>query len=69
MKKIYLVQKMERDSFKKWARKGIKVESLQCYGQVMTMWSQSKRKAINSCREKNREQNFEVFFVNLISAF
>ena len=69
MKKIYLVQKMERDSFKKWARKGVKVGRLDCYGQVMTMWSESKRNAINDCREKNREQNFEVFFVNLISAF
>ena len=69
MKKIYLVQKMKSDSFKRWARKGIKVESLQCYDQVETMWCESKRKAINSCRKKNREQNFEVFFVNVISAF
>ncbi len=38
MKKIYLVQKMERDSFKKWARKGIKVKSLDSYDQVETLW-------------------------------
>lgn len=69
MKKIYLVQKMERDAFRYHARKGVKVGRLDCYGQVMTMWSESKRKAIKSCREKNREQNFQVFFVKLISAF
>lgn len=69
MKKIYLVQKMERDSFKKWARKGVKVKSLQCYDQVVTMWCESKRKAIISCREQNHEQDYEVFFVNQIPAF
>lgn len=69
MKKIYLVQKMERDSFKKWARKGIKVKSLQCYDQVETMWCESKRKALKSCREKNREQKYEVFFVVQIRVF
>lgn len=69
MKKIYLVQRMERDAFSYHARKGVKVGRLDLYGQVITLWSQSKRKAINSCRKINREQNFQVFFVNLISAF
>lgn len=69
MKKIYLVQKMERDAFRYHARKGVKVGRLDWYGQAITMWSESKRKAIKSCREKNREQNFEVFFVKLISSF
>ena len=69
MKKIYLVQKMERDAFRYHARKGVKVGRLDCYGQVITMWCESKRKAIKSCREHNREQNFEVFFVNLIEVF
>lgn len=69
MKKIYLVQRMERDAFRYHARKGVKVGRLDLYGQVITMWSESKRKAINSCRKKNREQNFQVFFVNLISVF
>lgn len=69
MKKIYLVQKMERDAFRYHARKGVKVGRLACYGQVITMWCESKRKAIKSCRKKNREQNFEVFFVNLIQVF
>lgn len=63
MKKIYLVQKMQRDLFKKWARKGIKVNSLDCYDLVITMWSERKRKAIKSCREYNHKQNYEVFFV------
>ena len=69
MKKIYLVQRMERDAFRYHARKGVKVGRLDLYGQVITMWSESKRKAINSCREKNRKQNFQVFFVNQISVF
>lgn len=63
MKKIYLVQKMEREAFKFYAHKGIKVHRLDCYGQVITMWGESKRKAIKSCREKNRQQSYEVFFV------
>lgn len=63
MKKIYLVQKMERKPFQKWARKGIKVNSLDCYDLVITMWNESKRKAIKSCREYNHNQNYEVFFV------
>lgn len=69
MKKIYLVQKMERDAFRYHARKGVKVGRLDCYGQVMTMWSESKRKAIKTCREKNREQKFEIFFVSLIQVY
>ena len=69
MKKIYLVQRMERDAFRYHARKGVKVSRLDLYGQVITLWSQSKRKAINSCRKINREQNFQVFFVKQISAF
>lgn len=69
MKKIYLVQKMEREAFMYHARKGVKVGRLDCYGQVITMWSESKRKAIKSCREKNREQNFRVFFVRRIDVY
>lgn len=69
MKKIYLVQKMERDAFRYHARKGVKVGLLDCYNQVITMWCESKRKAIKSCREKNREQKFEVFFVNQIIVY
>lgn len=69
MKQIYLVQKMERKTFVEYARKGIKAMSLDCYGQVMTMWCKSKRKAIKSCREKNRKQNYEVFFVNQVPVY
>lgn len=69
MKKIYLVQKMERGSFKKWARKGIKVKSLDCYDEVQTLWCESKRNAIKSCREKNHEQNFFVFFVTQVKVY
>lgn len=69
MKQIYLVQKMERKTFVEYARKGIKAKRLDCYGQVMTMWCESKRKAIKSCREKNREQKYEVFFVVQIRVF
>ena len=69
MKKIYLVQKMERDSFKKWARKGIKVGNLDCNGLVQTMWCESKINAINDCRSRNREQNDVVYFVNQIDDY
>lgn len=69
MKKIYLVQKMERDSFKKWARKGVAVDNLQNHGQVKTMWCDSKRKAINDYRKQNRKQNYEVFFVRQLNAY
>lgn len=69
MKKIYLVQKMEREPFQKWARKGIKVNNLDCYDIVVTMWCESKRKAIKSCRDKNHKQKFEVFFVTPIKFY
>lgn len=69
MEKIYLVQKMERKTFKEYARKGVKVHSIDCCGQVITMWCESKRNAINCCREKNREQPYETFFVNQIPVF
>ena len=66
MKKIYLVQKMERDAFRYHARKGVTVDHLDCYGQVTTMWCNSKRKAIRDCRNNNRKQDYEVFFVRRI---
>ena len=68
MKKIYLVQKMERDLFKKWARKGIKVKDLDCYSQVETMWCESKINAVDDCRKKNHEQKDEVYFVRQMIA-
>lgn len=66
MKKIYLVQKMERDAFKKWARKGVKCNNLDCYDIVVTMWCESKRNAIKSCRDWNCKQLYEVFFVTQV---
>lgn len=66
MKKIYLVQRMERDAFRYHARKGVKVGRLDCYGHVMTMWYDSKQKAINHCRKLNRVQNFVIYFVRRI---
>lgn len=69
MKEIYLVQALEHLTFKECARKGIKVETLEFHGIVSTLWCDSKMNAIKSCREHNREQNFEVFFVNLIEVF
>ena len=69
MKKIYLVQKMEREEFQKWARKGVKVNRLDCYGQVITMWCECKKNALKECRSQNRKQKYEVFFINQIKAF
>lgn len=69
MKKIYLVQKMQRVIFNEYARKGVKVKSLDCYGEVQTLWCESKKNAIKSCREKNREQQYAVFFVVQIRVF
>ena len=69
MKEIYLVQKMERDEFKQCARKGVKVKSLDIYGRVETMWCESKINAIDDCRKKNHEQQYEVFFVRQMTAF
>lgn len=69
MKKIYLVQKMEREAFKECAHNRIKVNHLDCYGQVSTLWCESKRNAIKSCREKNHEQNYEVYFVTQVKAY
>ena len=66
MKKIYLVQKMKRGLFKYYAHKGVTVDHLDCYGQVTTMWCNSKRKAIRDCRNNNRKQDYVVFFVRRI---
>lgn len=63
MKKIYLVQVMEREVFKEYALKGVTVDSLQYHGQVRTLWCDSKRKAINCCRHNNRNQQSDVYFV------
>lgn len=60
---------MNRISFKYWARKGVKVKSLHSYGQVETLWGESKRKAIRSCREYNHRQNYQVYFVTPIIVY
>lgn len=69
MKTIYLVQKMERKEFKYYAHKGIKVQHLQYHGQVRTLWCESKRKAIMSCRVRNHWSGYEVFFATPIKFF
>lgn len=66
MKKIYLVQCMQRVEFKQCAHNRIKVGNLDCNGLVQTMWCESKINAINDCRSRNREQNDVVYFVNQI---
>lgn len=66
MKKIYLVQKMERDSFKKWARKGIKVNNLDCYDEVQTLYAVSKKEAIWDCRKYNRRFSDYMYYVSTI---
>lgn len=69
MNEIYLVQKMERKSFRKCAHNRIKVKDLDCYGHVETMWCESKITAVDNCRKYNHEQKYEVYFVRQITAF
>lgn len=64
MKQIYLVQKMERDSFKYWARKGIKVNYLDCYEMVQTLYAVNKKEAIWDCRKHNRRFSNYMYFVS-----
>lgn len=66
MKKIYLVQKMERDSFKKWARKGIKARNLDCYDEVQTLYAVNKKEAIWDCRNHNKRFYNYMYFVSTI---
>lgn len=68
MKKIYLVQKMERDAFKKWARKGIKVHNLDCYDEVQTLYAVNKKEAIWDCRNHNRRFSPYMYFVSAIKS-
>lgn len=63
MKKIYLVQKMERKSFRRCAHNRIKVRNLDVNGNVITMWAESKEHAIEYCQRKNVEQDSQVYFV------
>lgn len=69
MKQIYLVQKMQRVIFDEYARKGVKVKGLDCYGEVQTLWCESKKNAIKYCREQNREHDFLVYFVRPLNAY
>ena len=66
MKKIYLVQKMKSDSFKRWARKGIKVHNLDCYDEVQTLYAVNKKEAIWDCRNHNRKLSYYMYFVSTI---
>lgn len=69
MKEIYLVQALEHLTFKECARKGIKVENLECHGIVSTLWCDSKINAIKFCRKQNREWTFLTYFVRRISDY
>lgn len=69
MKKIYLVQCMQRVEFKECAHNRIKVGNLDCSGQVQTLWRDSKINAVNNCRSQNRKQKDVVYFVNQISDY
>ena len=69
MKEIYLVQALERLTFKKCARQGIKVEDLEFHGIVSTLWCDTKINAINYCRKQNRQWNFLVYFVRRIKDY
>lgn len=69
MKTIYLVQRMERKSFRRCAHNRIKIKDLDCYGQVETMWYESKMNAIHYCRKQNRKREFLIYFVRRISDY
>lgn len=69
MKKIYLVQRMERKSFRRCAHNRIKVRNLDVYGNVITMWAESKENAIEYCQRKNVEQDSQVYFVRPCEAY
>ena len=69
MKEIYLVQRMERKSFRRCAHNRIKVRNLDVIGNVITMWAESKENAIEYCKRKNVEQNSQVYFVRPCEAY
>lgn len=69
MKKIYLVQRMERKSFRRCAHNRIKVRNLDVNGNVITMWAESKENAIEYCQRKNVEQDSQVYFVRPCEAY
>lgn len=69
MKEIYLVQALESLTFKECARQGVKVETLEMYGIVSTLWCDDKMNAIKFCRKQNREDNFLIYFVRPISDY
>lgn len=69
MKKIYLVQKMEREAFKKCAHNHVKVSNLDVNGQVVTLWCESKKRAIEDCRMRNQQDFIYTWFVNPIDDY
>lgn len=64
MKKIYLVQMMERNTFKYYAHKGVKVRNMDVHSPVMTLWCDDKKRAIEDCRKRNQHDRNYAWFVH-----
>ena len=68
MNEIYLVQNMSAEKFKHYAKKGVKVNYLDCYDQVITNFATDKQYAIKCCRRDNRTNSEFIYFVTTIKS-
>ena len=65
MKKVFLVQSVDTDTFRKLAKSGVKTHYFDCSAKVITYYGCStKKSAVNDCRTRNRPYNKTRYFVN-----
>lgn len=70
MKKVFLVQSVSTDKFRKLVKGGVASHDLDCYAQVTSYYvCSSKKAAINDCRKHNREETKQRYFVNEVSFY
>ena len=65
MKKVFLVQSVDTDTFKKLAKSGIKTHYFDCSAKVITYYGCStKETAVKHCRNNNQPYTKTRYFVN-----
>ena len=65
MRKVFLVQSVDTDTFKKLAKSGIKTRGFDCYAQVVSYYVCSdKMSAVIDCRINNQPETKSRYFVN-----
>lgn len=65
MKKVFLVQSVDTDTFRKLAKSGVKTHYFDCSAKVITYYGCStKESAVNDCRRYNHPVLKSTYFFN-----